>query len=252
MSNVVYTYLVGDYDVLKEPEVRTPGWDYLCFTDDTTLTSNTWDIRPVPEWCKVCGNPKKTASLIKIEHYSVLDSAYDIAISMDTSMTIAGNLDEFVASFGFDGYDFMALEHTQRSCVYKEAQSVLDLRFDYVDVVNTQMERYREEGYPKNNGLWLGGLTVRRNGSSSLRKACQIWSHEYTNGSCRDQLSLNYAFWRSELLGHPVQFKALPPPRSAYGLPAGAKRDCVLHTFRRGPHRPGVSRIRRSGKSKPR
>jgi hypothetical protein len=237
MKNVVYTFLVGAYDTLKEPEVVTPGWDYICFTDNTELTSDTWRLRPVPEWCWRRANPKKTASLIKIEHYSVLDSSYDTVITMDASMTITGCLDEFVAGLGFDGYDFMALEHEQRNCVYEEAQDVLQLRYEYADVVTTQMERYREEGYPKNNGVWLSGLTVRRNGSSSLRKACQIWSHEYDNGARRDQLSLNYAFWKSASLGYPVQFKELPGYQRDAVLPAGSDRGSVRHTFQTSPHR---------------
>lgn len=231
MRNVIYTYLVGDYDTIKEPGVRTPGWDYLCFTDNTNLKSKAWEMRPVPEGYKVCADPKRRASLIKIEHYSVIDSSYDIVITIDASMTITGDLDEFVAGLGFGGYDFVALEHPARNCAYAEAQTVMELGLDYADVINAHMQRYREEGYPQNNGLWCGKFSVRRNGSSSLRKACKIWSREYTNGSRRDQLSYNYSFWRSELLGHPVKIKCVD-------------RGSVRRKFRFGKHRPGSERGR--------
>jgi hypothetical protein len=32
----VYTFIFGDYDDLKSPTIMTPGWDYICFTDDPT------------------------------------------------------------------------------------------------------------------------------------------------------------------------------------------------------------------------
>jgi hypothetical protein len=227
VRNVVYTYLTGDYDTLKAPEVVTPGWDYLCFTDNTHLKSEVWELRPVPGWCEVSADLKRKASLIKIAHYSVIDSAYAIAISMDASMAITGDLDEFVADIGFDGYDFMALKHLERNCVYKEARVVMERGLDYVNVINAHMQRYREAGYPQNNGLWAGEFSVRRNGSSSLRKACQVWFREYTSGSRRDQLSLNYSFWKSAALGSPVKVKCMD-------------RGSVLRKFRYGAHRSGT------------
>ena len=77
------------------------------------------------------------------------------------------------------------------------------------------------------NGLWAGEFSVRRNGSSSLRKACQVWFREYTSGSRRDQLSLNYSFWKSAALGSPVKVKCMD-------------RGSVLRKFRYGSHRSGT------------
>ena len=36
MRKVAYTYIIGNYDSLKEPSVITEGWDYICFTDDSS------------------------------------------------------------------------------------------------------------------------------------------------------------------------------------------------------------------------
>ena len=38
----IYTVLTGGYDDLLEPEFVTPGWDYICVTDNKELTSSVW------------------------------------------------------------------------------------------------------------------------------------------------------------------------------------------------------------------
>ena len=46
---ICYTCITGKYDALIEPLVVTPGWKYVCFTDQTNFTSKVWEIRPLPE-----------------------------------------------------------------------------------------------------------------------------------------------------------------------------------------------------------
>jgi hypothetical protein len=233
-TDVIYTFIVGGYDTLKDPYVVTPGWDYICFTDDETLTSDVWDVRPLPHWSdEHIPEPKRRASMVKIMHRDAVGENYNAVITMDASMTVTCNLDGWLHRIGFGERawygpcDFLACEHSYRNCVYKQAQAVLDKGYDKADVVNAQMRRYQDEGYPDNNGQWLSGVTVRRNKSQSVARACQIWAHEYMNGSRRDQLSMNYAFWKSAQCGFPVRSRAIPS---------------VLSAFRRGEHNEGATK----------
>ena len=34
MKKVVFTFIINGYDTLKDPTIVTPGWDYLCFSDE--------------------------------------------------------------------------------------------------------------------------------------------------------------------------------------------------------------------------
>ena len=43
---VIYTAIFGDYDTLKEPLVITPGWKYICYTDQD-FESKVWEIKKV-------------------------------------------------------------------------------------------------------------------------------------------------------------------------------------------------------------
>jgi hypothetical protein len=46
MDKVIYTAIFGPYEELKEPTVITPGWKYICFTDQP-LKSNVWNVNQV-------------------------------------------------------------------------------------------------------------------------------------------------------------------------------------------------------------
>ena len=43
-NKCIYTYIIGGYDSVKEPKVVTPGWDYICVTDNPNLKSEVWNI----------------------------------------------------------------------------------------------------------------------------------------------------------------------------------------------------------------
>ena len=45
----IYTAFTGDYDTLKEPEVIDENCDYICFTDNPNLESDTWKIIQMDE-----------------------------------------------------------------------------------------------------------------------------------------------------------------------------------------------------------
>ena len=45
-KRVVYTFIFGgDYDELKTPAVLSDGWGYVCFTDNSELSPDVWDVR---------------------------------------------------------------------------------------------------------------------------------------------------------------------------------------------------------------
>ena len=42
-KNAIYAFTVGEYGSLKEPLVKTEGWDYILYTDNKELKSDIWD-----------------------------------------------------------------------------------------------------------------------------------------------------------------------------------------------------------------
>lgn len=196
---VVLTYLFGGYDTLKDPSLVTPGWDYFCVSD-TGHSSEVW--RPVLPDDSLLNvkDPKRRASLVKIAHHQYIGYPYEKVLTIDASMRINCNLDDFLAEFYPDDCDMLIARHPVRRCLYEEADAVIQHRFDDQDIVREQMTRYRDAGFPVGQGLFGTRMMVKSNGSEALRSMCGIWAEEYMAGSRRDQLSLTYAIWRHRRL----------------------------------------------------
>jgi hypothetical protein len=208
VTKAIYTYIIGDYDLLKEPDVRSKGWDYLCYSD-TPRESRNWTIHPVdPVWASGL-SPKQTASLLKIEHYRFAPDNCDLVITIDGSMQIHADLDRVIDLLWEDGLDMVIAEHPKRDCVYREAVAVLQKDFDAPTKVCPQVWRYFFRGYPAANGMYGTRMMIKNNRSDNLRRMCETWSMEYRRGSCRDQLSLNFAIWQTRLQGIPLHIKAV-------------------------------------------
>jgi len=54
IKKVCYTAIIGDYDKLHDPLIVTPGWDYICFTDDKDIKSNVWEIKHIEKDPDLC------------------------------------------------------------------------------------------------------------------------------------------------------------------------------------------------------
>jgi hypothetical protein len=198
MRKAIMTYIVGGYDTLKDPAVVTPGWDYLCFSD-VGLGSDIW--RPIPLDGRPLGVscPKRRSSLIKILHHQFVDASYDVCITVDGSLLVNCDLDAFLEEFWW-GRDavFAVAQHPRRSCLYAEAEAVLERSLDDPKVVQTQVWKYAGAGFPRDYGLFGTRMMVKNNRSKRLREMCERWAEEYQKGSRRDQLSLTYALWRDD------------------------------------------------------
>ena len=114
-------------------------------------------------------------------------------------MSLKGNLNDFMsANINKEGVTIYAPIHPSRSCIYKEASVVAAMRKDKPEIINPQMNRYKEEGFPENYGLLQSNILVRYHNDPSCIKLMETWSEEVMNGSHRDQLSFNYASWKND------------------------------------------------------
>ena len=197
-KNLIYTFIIGEYDSLKPPKVITPGWDYVCFTDSDTFVSDIWDIKKIPKQNLTLEDPKRNAMLLMIEYYTIIDEPYDTIISIGGQIQINGNLNDFLNLIEIENYDIAMTIHPGRQCVYQEAKACKKIRLDFLNIINKQMSEYRTEEYPPDNGLWETGVITRNQKRGLCQKAFALWGDQYRNGSRRDQLSVNYSFWRAQ------------------------------------------------------
>jgi hypothetical protein len=194
-NKVVYTCITGGYDSLLEPKYITPDFDYVCFTDNPSLTSSTWDIRPIPKELENLSKIKQQR-YIKINPHKFFPE-YEISIWVDGNMTLKGDLNEFVNSTLTGDTSIYVPQHPSRNCIYKESKAVLGMKKDSKEIVNPQMERYRTEGFPENYGLLQSNILLRIHNDNNCIRLMEAWFNELRDNSHRDQLSFNYVLWKN-------------------------------------------------------
>ena len=125
---VVYTCISGNYDTLKDPTVVTPGWEYICFTDQKVI-SNVWTIRPLPK--EIVEDKSltqvKRQRIVKIQPWRFI-GACDVCIWVDANLKIIGNIDDMIGMVG-DAY-LATITHPDRKDIYQESKAILRYRKD--------------------------------------------------------------------------------------------------------------------------
>jgi hypothetical protein len=197
-KNVVYTCIIGEYDDIIEPSFITPGFDYICFTDNPKLESSIWDIKPIPENETLSTLPGvKRQRFIKIRP-DIFLKEYELSIWVDGNVIIQGNLNEFLSPVIEEDCSVYVPKHPSRNCIYAESKVVLAMKKDVGNNVNPQMERYKNEHFPEGYGLLQSNILVRKHNSEDCIKLMKEWSNEVINCSHRDQLSFNYCSWKHQ------------------------------------------------------
>jgi len=203
MKKVIYTTIFGGYDNLVEPQHKPEGWDFICFSD-VDLKSDAWKIVKKP---LVYTDNTRTAKRFKVLPHEYLDK-YDYSIFIDGNMTIRNNPDDLIDKY-LSNSNVAFFDHSQNildsnNCAYKEADYIFYLgqknNGNYKDnpiLIQNQMNRYKEEEYPENNGLITGMVILRRHNEVDCKKVMNKWWEEIKYNSKRDQLSFNYSAWKT-------------------------------------------------------
>jgi hypothetical protein len=190
-KKICYTAIIGDYDSLKDPEVITPDWQYLCFTDNANLVSNIWEIVVVEKDKNV--TPVKMARTIKACPYLYLPD-HEYSVWVDASILIKCNLDDFIKHKILVS-DIAIMQHPERKTIDEEAIRCIELKKDNPEILKAQIIKYENDGYPFNNGLVATGIIIRRD-TEKVRNFCELWDLEIKQFSHRDQISFNYVLWK--------------------------------------------------------
>lgn len=195
----VYTAITGDFvrlNQLRQPlQAQDPAGRqvrFVCFTDGLASAPSPWEIRS-PLW-EHKNDPRRTARWHKTHpHLCFPDAEY--SLWLDGNQQLFCNpwslVDDYLKS-----HDLASYKHPQRSCIYSELLACVRLKKDKPAVMQQQIDRYKKEKYPENNGLIETTVVLRRH-TEAIRKLNEAWWNEISKGSRRDQLSLNYCLWKT-------------------------------------------------------
>lgn len=198
MKKCIYCAITGNYDDIKEPTIITPGWDYICFTNTPNLKSKNWKIRVIND--KDFSDSRLARKIWSLNHKYVGD--YDISILIGGQMKPTCDLDIFLNKFlpVDEKVDMSMPAHPIRNCIYEEANKCIVKKLDDPEIIKRQMDFYKKEGYPKNNGLVAGGIIIRKHNRSNVEEHCEKWWDQIKKWSLRNQLSFDYILWKYNLV----------------------------------------------------
>lgn len=199
---VCYTCITGNYDKLCPIKYPNDSIDFICFTDDLTINSSGWKLRPIPEELHALSKVKQQR-ILKICPQTYL-SEYDASLWIDANFMINCDLEKsFFSKYDLKRFSLYTNKHPLRDCIYDEEKECIKRSKDISKNTMPQIARYRKEGMPCHNGLAETNLMLRDHHDIECKNVMDLWKNEVLNGSHRDQLSFNYACWKSKFkYGH--------------------------------------------------
>lgn len=193
-KGVVYTVITGSYDKLNEPEYVDEDFDYICLTNNPSLTSKVWKIQ-------IIENPNNLDNVRLARNHKILCNKYlnqyDYSIYVDGKLQIMGDLRKYIHTYS-NGSAMLCFPHFVRDCAYEEAIACVQAGKDNPEIIKQQMQHYCEEGYPVHAGLVDSACLIRSHRDEKLNKVLECWWDEIRTWSRRDQLSFGYACWKND------------------------------------------------------
>lgn len=200
---VIYTAIFGKKDKLREPKYKPENADFVCFTDND-FKSKTWKVIKTEG---IPGDSVRSARMRKILPHKYFPN-YEYSLWVDGNLNVKGNvnklIDEYLKDVNLAIFDH-AKNKDSRDCVYDEAEAIYGAmdrgRYKYIsrEVIEKQIEKYKNDGYPKKNGLAVTMAIFRRHNEKDVKDTMDFWWNEVKENSPRDQISFNYSVWKNNL-----------------------------------------------------
>lgn len=198
--DVVYTALFGQYESLnEEPFAVDSATGFICFTDDPSLTSDTWQVELVEPMLPM--DPVRSARWVKIFGDELIWRDAGRSLWVDNRVTLKCEPRKILDSVLEEpNCDIAMFEHSFRARVIDEFDAVAQSGYDDPGRVYEQLLHYAESSPDvlDERPLWTGFMARRHN--DRVASAMQTWAAHVCRYSRRDQLSVNFALNEPKLL----------------------------------------------------
>lgn len=200
MRVALYTVNIGKYDTPIEPKDKLDGVDLFMITDQP-YKSSLWNvISPMMRM----STDRKTSRHPKINSHLYFPD-YDYTVYVDSNMFVNTHPKDLIEKF-LGNHNIALHQNPYRSCIYDEAKEIRDnLKYEKPEIVDAEMKHIRSQGYPENNGLAACHFILRKN-VPQISLLNEVWWSMVCNYSYRDQLSFNFACWKTY-----VDYKLIKP-----------------------------------------
>ena len=186
----VYTALVGQYEALNEqPIARESGLPFICFTDDPSLRSETWEVRPIDLLFRL--DAVRSQREVKLRPHKYLPE-FSSSLYIDNSVILKETPERVFERYA-PASGLALVQHSYRSSVIDEFHAVHAAGYDDSARILEQLNHYalsRPEVLEQ-KPLW-GGIQIRDHEDETVRDFLDAWRSHVLRYSRRDQLSVNY------------------------------------------------------------
>ena len=132
---------------------------------------------------------RRDAKVYKVLPFAFLPD-YDYYFWIDSTHTLQANPQEVIDKY-LTNSDIAVFKHPQRNCIYIEGEFVKQIKFDHPNLLEDQLEFYKDMCYPKNNGLYELPVRVQRN-TKLTQQMGWMWWEQICMFSSRDQISFPF------------------------------------------------------------
>ena len=132
---------------------------------------------------------RRDAKVYKILPFAFLPD-YDYYFWIDSTHILESNPYDIIEKYLKDS-DVAVFEHPERDCIYVEGEFVKKIKYDHPNLLEDQLDFYRDMCYPRNNGLYELPVRVQRN-NSLTQKMGWTWWEQICMFSSRDQISFPF------------------------------------------------------------
>lgn len=235
MKVAVYTCTVGHYDTVQSPLARTPGCDFIHFSDQPR-SARGWQHRDIPAAARQ-GDGSRTNRYLKLHHDFALPDV-DLSIYVDGNVLILSDLTPLIEAFVASDADIALFPHSCRSTVREEIPFAIGhgkVKGADIAVAQRQLADYEATGVA-DLPLTQNTILFRRHGRPALDQAMKDWWQEMQRYVMRDQFSAPSVLDRSGVKIHYWDwdfFLAENPYFHRYThLKAGARKGALAEFYR--------------------
>ncbi len=191
-----FTCISGNYEEPLPLSKSMDGCDFYLFTDEKGQDSQGEIIKRVSNY--ISHIPVMTARFVKTHAHLFLDK-YDYVCWIDSNIYFYGNIDDYISRVEESGADLGVIYHPARTSFIEESVELIQTSKASSDLLNRQVDRYRKFPDVLKSRLIETNFMIFRPNNPKIINMMNIWWGEINNYTHRDQMSVNFAAWKSSV-----------------------------------------------------
>ena len=196
-SLVIYSALVGAYDIVPQPQVVDDSFDYVLFSNDIDVDRlGVWQIRRIPY-----SNADNTRLSRWVKtHPDDLLPEYKASVWIDANVVIQSSfIYARVRDLISQNVEISSMWHNERNCIYDEAAVVAYRGLEKETIVLNWLRKLKLTSFPHHLGLFETNVIYRVHHIENTIVFDNEWWDCIEHYSRRDQLSFNYCLWKMDI-----------------------------------------------------